>query len=335
MEGIRSFLESSTVHGLSYISSTRKYARFFWIVVVLAGFSTAGYLIYQSFQSWADSPVKTTVETLPISEITFPKITVCPPRNTFTDLNYDLMLVENVSLTEAVTQAEDDTEKTVEFDYFGIPIGGTAIINTRNDELLEFASEVIDDHLYLDNWMWLEEENRFYNWYQGYTRISEPKYDQNGILEYEIDTSAISGVVSTKHFGEKFNYQLFLKNLKCQIYINTPKNLINNGNVTLYVNLERAPISRDSKSIQEKILVQYKPISRDDDQTVVLYKFSSPSPGRSYIIDYVFNAINAEKADFGERKLMPGFRVKWWYTGLGVLPDRTFSSKQKTKNLRR
>ena len=96
MEGIRSFLESSTVHGLSYISSTRKYARFFWIVVVLAGFSTAGYLIYQSFQSWADSPVKTTVETLPISEITFPKITVCPPRNTFTDLNYDLMLVENV-----------------------------------------------------------------------------------------------------------------------------------------------------------------------------------------------------------------------------------------------
>ena len=110
-------------------------------------------------------------------------------------------------------------------------------------------------------------------------------------------------------------------------------NLINNGNVTLYVNLERAPISRDSKSIQEKILVQYKPISRDDDQTIVLYKFSSP--GRSYIIDYVFNAINAEKADFGERKLMPGFRVKWWYSGLGVLPDRTFSSKQKTKNLRR
>ena len=98
MEGIKTFLESSTVHGLSYISTTRKHARLFWILTVLAGFSTAGYLIQQSFQSWAQSPVSTTVETLPISEITFPKITVCPPRNTFTDLNYDLMLVENVSL---------------------------------------------------------------------------------------------------------------------------------------------------------------------------------------------------------------------------------------------
>ena len=109
--------------------------------------------------------------------------------------------------------------------------------------------------------------------------------------------------------------------------------MINNGNVTLYVNLERTPITRDLQSIQETILVQRKPISRDDDQTVVLYKFSSP--GRSYIIDYVFNAINAEKTDFGERKLMPGFRVKWWYTGLGVLPDRAHSSTPKTKNLRR
>ena len=98
MEGVTTFLESSTMHGLGYIPRTRKYARLFWILVVLAGFSTAGYLIQQSFQSWAESPVKTTVETLPISEITFPKITVCPPRNTFTDLNYDLMAIENDTL---------------------------------------------------------------------------------------------------------------------------------------------------------------------------------------------------------------------------------------------
>ena len=100
MEGVRTFLESSTIHGLTYISTTRKYARLFWILVVLTGFFGASLLIKESFDSWAESPVKTTIETLPISEIRFPKVTVCPPKNTFTDLNYDLMMIENITLTK-------------------------------------------------------------------------------------------------------------------------------------------------------------------------------------------------------------------------------------------
>ena len=98
MENIRSFLESSTIHGLAYISTGRKYVRLFWILVVIAGFTGAGVIIHQSFQSWDESPVKTTIETHPIAEITFPKVTVCPPKNTYTDLNYDLMMAENMTL---------------------------------------------------------------------------------------------------------------------------------------------------------------------------------------------------------------------------------------------
>ena len=51
MESIRNFLESSTIHGLSYISTTRKYVRVFWILVVighepiLASFTIVGPLI--------------------------------------------------------------------------------------------------------------------------------------------------------------------------------------------------------------------------------------------------------------------------------------------------
>ena len=98
MEHFRSFLESSTIHGLSYISTTGKYVRLFWILVVLSGFAGAGIIIYQSFEAWDESPVKTTIETRPISEITFPVVTVCPPKNTFTDLNHDLMILQNMTL---------------------------------------------------------------------------------------------------------------------------------------------------------------------------------------------------------------------------------------------
>ena len=66
METIKNFFESSTVHGLNYISTTKKYVRLFWIIVVISGFTGAGVLIYFSFQDWNDNPIKTTIETLPI-----------------------------------------------------------------------------------------------------------------------------------------------------------------------------------------------------------------------------------------------------------------------------
>ena len=106
MDGVRTFLESSTIHGLTYISTTGKYAKIFWILIVFAGFIGASLLIKESFDSWYESPIKTTIETLPISEINFPKVTVCPPKNTFTDLNYDLMMTENLSTSLYPKRAE-------------------------------------------------------------------------------------------------------------------------------------------------------------------------------------------------------------------------------------
>ena len=98
MDVIKTYLESSTIHGFSHISNTRRFVRFFWILVVISGFIGAFTMIYQSFNSWTDSPIKTTIETKPITEITFPKVTVCPPKNTYTDLNYDLMMTDNMTL---------------------------------------------------------------------------------------------------------------------------------------------------------------------------------------------------------------------------------------------
>ena len=98
METLKGFIESSTIHGVPHISKTKKFTKFFWCLVVILGFILAGALIFQSFETWAGSPVKTTIETRPITEIMFPKVTVCPPKNTFTDLNYDLKITKNMTL---------------------------------------------------------------------------------------------------------------------------------------------------------------------------------------------------------------------------------------------
>ena len=80
VKGMQEFLGSSTIHGLIYIAGNRGLVRLFWICVVIAGFTGSFVLIQQSFSSWAESPITTTIETLPISDIDFPIVTVCPKR---------------------------------------------------------------------------------------------------------------------------------------------------------------------------------------------------------------------------------------------------------------
>ena len=90
MEELKVFLESSSIHGLHFVGTTHKYARLFWMTVVLTGFILASSMIQRSLDSWAQNPISTTIEILPISKTKFPKVTVCPPKYTYTDLNFEL-----------------------------------------------------------------------------------------------------------------------------------------------------------------------------------------------------------------------------------------------------
>ena len=99
MDGTKEFLESSTVHGLTYISTSKNcLVKLFWITVVIGGFTTASILINFSFSDWKDSPISTSFETFPISKMLYPNITVCPPEFANTALNFDLQLLENATL---------------------------------------------------------------------------------------------------------------------------------------------------------------------------------------------------------------------------------------------
>ena len=85
MDDFKTFLESSSIGGLNFISSTRKFVRVFWILVVLTSFTISFIEIYNLFYNWKLNPVTTTSENLPISRIELPKESkMC----TFGDFNY-------------------------------------------------------------------------------------------------------------------------------------------------------------------------------------------------------------------------------------------------------
>ena len=90
MEAVTTYLESGSINGLNHIAATKKWDRLFWILVVNGGFIISTILIVEMYMAWGDNPIRTDVDTLPMSEISFPKVTVCPPKDTFTDLNYDI-----------------------------------------------------------------------------------------------------------------------------------------------------------------------------------------------------------------------------------------------------
>ena len=285
MEGVRTFLDSSTVHGLGYISTTRRLIRLFWIVVVIGGFTGAGILIYQSFESWDESPIKTTTEVRSMKDFIFPKITVCPPANTFTDLNYDLVMTENMTL---------DTE--------------------TKEELKNFALEQINDQMFkslMANLSMLEDANRYYNWYHGRTEITLPRRDEN---IFEVKTFAMHGTISTKNFGKTFDAEKVQKETekvqKLSVKIYTPNSLRYNLNATLHIqiHLEAMGEGKDMFSFNDDMMI-----------TKFIAKNYTPSDMHHTFEYYHFVVIPEDvRKLMVDMEKMPGFKVNWYYSGLEV-----------------
>ena len=300
MEGIRTFLESSTIHGLSYISTTQKYARLFWTLVVISGFTVAFLIIEESFISWSESPVKTTLETLPISELTFPKVTVCPPKNTYTDLNYDLMLTANMTLTEAM-----------------------------RDEIFEYAFEVLTENTFpMTNWSKLHEEDRGYNWYHGYTRIIAPLNNANG-LNIRIETSATSGVVTTQYYTDPFQPDLVDRKLYYEVKVYPPENDLVNENLTLHFQAEKVSMktfARGSNS-RDGFFMENTGGFTDATQKTVNQNYT---PNNMHYIQ-LWRNVRSDEVENMKMDLIPGFQFRWWYIGAEVTAETIFKDDEINK----
>ena len=281
MKELNYFLETSTIHGLYHISTTRKYVKLFWIWVVLGGFSGAFVLIYQSFKGWEDSPYTTTIKTLPITDITFPKVIVCPPKNTFTNLNFDLMMADNLTV--------DDEQR-----------------NMLVEHMLDLLHESYYQEL-MANVSFLQDEDRYYNWYHGYTMFDIPSESYNQ-LHYPVYTTATYGLVSTKYFGYHFDADK-VKNTFIKIDMKVPEIAGDNENVTIHVDIEWNPL--------KKTLNGYERFEFDGyvfglDEKSFSINITRPRKLRNYYL-LLDRKVSIEDVNKMQLDMMPGFKIKWFY----------------------
>ena len=303
MESVTNFLESVSIGGLIHISSTGKYARFFWLVVVLVSNMLASFMIYESLVDWAENPIRTTVKTKPISELKLPNVTVCPPQNTFTDMNYDLMMVENKTLSKK-----------------------------ERYELFEYAVELIEEHVFMDNLNKLQEENQFFNWYHGYSVMPTfghmNHYDMTMrdyplYWRYDIMTAAASGEITSQYFGAEFKPELVERNVYYSVVFYPPESAKNNSNVSLHWNLEKIQMTEFSNTDSVDDISLYGANPFKDER---FFNFTVNGPFESYA-RYAYGHTRkvhyTENLELMQLELMPGFKLRWYYTG-----DRVFSETE-------
>lgn len=279
-----SFLLSSSIHGLAYIAKTKSFVKLFWVAVVTFCFSSAGYLIIQAFRGWSESPIRTTIETLPIEKLTFPKVTVCPPRKTFTNLNYDLMEAETKTLSQEARY--DLMNLTLELLY-----------ETYFNELMQNKSAIVT-------------KDAARHWYYGVDKLVPPFYSES--VEFNqfvtfVNTIASKGSITTNNFGEPFNITAFFTRVFGDFNIMVPREARNSS---LVLKIKKDSFHSTGKDLL--YIVDHESFEGDADFSVTFSPADHVKRSNIYVIRMDRKISPRDLLNLDQR-IMPGFSIYWRY----------------------
>ena len=151
-------------------------------------------MISKSYSDWQTSPISTSISTHPLDDLDFPTVAVCPPENSNTALNYDLMRAAN----HTFSKEERDRLVEVVWDTFA------------REEHKSFAEEMIA----AANPTWMKDI------YEGYQSLPEP-YNHG----YEVVVWNTSGTVKSSWYGEEYKEEHYKKNKDVHVVLDFPPNI--------------------------------------------------------------------------------------------------------------
>ena len=209
------------------------------------------------------------------------------------------MLAENISLTEEM-----------------------------KDELVNKAQKIIDEHTFMGDLDVLQEDDRYYNWYYGYSEMRRSYTKSSEKLVQKIFTSATSGVITTQYFDEQFNPILERRKVYYGVRVYPPESVRKNKNVTLHFNLERLSNSGMTKGSWDDLKLDGRFLELE--LTSASSNFTPPAADTN---SYRWIVLDRNlKDDFKNIQIekMPGYRFSWYYSGLdeSVSPDSRYSNSE-------
>ena len=187
-------------------------AKAFWLMIVCLGFLGAGFLISKSYSDWQLSPIATSISTHSLKDLEFPSVAVCPPENSNTALNYDLLKAANYSFSK------DDRERLKE------AIWDSFIAEDHRS----FADEMVAAAA--------ANPGSLKQVYDGFQSIPTP-YNHG----YEIVVWNSSGTISSAWYSEEYSEGHFMKNRDVHIVLAFPANiadLVGSGSLKLELEVD-------------------------------------------------------------------------------------------------
>ena len=302
MEKVNDFLSSSTIHGLAYIPTSRGLLRLFWVLVVVSGFSTAAYLIVKSFRGWQESPISTSIEVLPITEMTFPNVTVCPPRDSLTLLNYDLQRAADVNVSRE-----------------------------EREELSKYISELFLQEGYeamLKDVKVFYERDRFRHWYEGVSQISLSYWQDIDKQKYfNFKTYATSGEIATPYYGEPWEAEKFEQSVSYSVNIYQPwAETGGHDNVSLTFTVHQ-DIMTELDGLGAVTDFDYSSVNGNGNLDRTIRNLTILKPRNFHPSHYHFvglgRKVSVQKLSSLSRDILPGMRVSWQYNDT-VKTDRNY-----------
>ena len=223
------------------------------------------------------------------------------PRNLFLNLNNDIRNSNKVRITKEL----------------------------RN-ELLDYAMDVIEDHYskeIMANLSKIQDPDRYYNWYQGYTQVVYPYFDHNvRQLAINMETTAISGNISTQYFGEKFDAEkvdgLITGSIRIHIP-NVPNVTDYDSDIVFMVSIEKNTIldfsSADWIGSYTVGGTGYQYLDAETTQFSINYSMKDlylDNQKNWYMYTSGFSRyLSKEHIQSLEMDMMPGFRLTWKFNG--------------------
>ena len=78
-ETISNYLQETSIHGCFYLQNGRNLAeKLIWSLIIILGLTFSSVMIHKTIQEANDSPILTNIDTIEVSEIPFPAITIGP-----------------------------------------------------------------------------------------------------------------------------------------------------------------------------------------------------------------------------------------------------------------
>ena len=191
----------------------------------------------------------------------------------------------------------------------------------------------------------LQDDNRYYNWYHGYTDTTFPEnadiHGSGAHTKYTILTSATSGTIHSQYFGESFDANKVELTLVYKIIICPPVSVKDNTNTTLHFAIELETMMSKLVEGIDRFSINWGDI--DPDSRTVSRNFTPPD-GRGTngetVNEWKSNnnqfielerIVDVENVRIVGMDMMPGFKFTWFYSGAdNVRPWAKFSSRSKT-----